>query len=139
MTYEYTEQNYRTDIAKLTPSQAGYEYVVRMGENNGWSSDAIRKIIDEVWAGRDWVEEPRLVGSGELELDDLYEGNVDVLVDCFSTADLEAMLVRAEKEAAFFHQVDPGLDQWKNESKIRGRVDAYVARLKWAINKQAYL
>jgi len=55
--YGYTEQDYRTDIANTTPSQAGYEHVVRLGENNGWSSDAVRKIIDEVWAGKDWVEE----------------------------------------------------------------------------------
>ena len=59
----YTEQNYRTDIANTTPSQAGYEYVVRLGENNGWSSDAIRKIIDQVWDGRAWVGEEEMAAA----------------------------------------------------------------------------
>tara|TARA_Y100000310_G_scaffold105585_1_gene104071 strand:- start:642 stop:1010 length:369 start_codon:yes stop_codon:yes gene_type:complete len=52
---EFTEQDYRTAISNTTPSQAGSEAMERLGANNGWSRDAIDKLIDEVWAGRNWI------------------------------------------------------------------------------------
>jgi len=68
--------------------------------------------------------------------DNLFEGNDDKLVDCFDGYALQVMLSHAEHQAYHCRSCTLYCDDGGDNATMLVRLDAYVARLKWAIGKQ---